>query len=148
QDKGVEKSGLRYYTFEQLKPLISEIGDQSTKAGEVKEEQRNTFQKQVLKLANAIMIFQRLKYTLQPEGADDWSKELADFQKDLGPARQAARTTEAGKESENAALIKLAAPVEHFRMMERLGYPLTVPPHEPGASRDDWKTAGASLVET
>src|SRR5206468_12105207 len=46
QDKGVEKSGLRYYTFEQLKPLISEIGDQSTKAGEVKEEQRNTFHKQ------------------------------------------------------------------------------------------------------
>src|SRR5260370_14478730 len=47
QDKGVEKSGLRYYTFEQLRPLVPEIEEQSKKAGEVKEEQRTTFHKQV-----------------------------------------------------------------------------------------------------
>src|SRR6185436_4904636 len=107
QDKGVEKSGLRYYTFDQLKPLISEIEEQDKKAREVKEEQRNTFQKQLLKLANAMMIYQRLKFTLQPEGAEDWSKELSDFLRDLGPARLAARAAETGKESENAALAKL-----------------------------------------
>jgi len=148
QDKGVEKSGLRYYTFDQLKPLISEIEEQDKKAREVKEEQRNTFQKQLLKLANAMMIYQRLKYTLQPEGAHDWSKELSDFLKDLGPARLAARASETGKEPDNAALAKLAGAVEHFRMMASFGYPLTVPPQEPGASRDDWKTTGTSLVET
>jgi len=93
QDKGVEKSGLRYYTFDQLKPVISEIEEQSKKAGEVKEEQRNTFQKQVLKLANAMMIYNRLKYTLQPEGVDNWSQKLVDFQKDLGPVREALRAS-------------------------------------------------------
>src|SRR6266700_7473678 len=51
QDKGVEKSGLRYYTFDQLKPVISKVEEQSKKAAEGKEEQRNTFQKHVLKLA-------------------------------------------------------------------------------------------------
>jgi hypothetical protein len=32
QDKGLVKSALRYYTFEQLKPVLSEIGEQGRKA--------------------------------------------------------------------------------------------------------------------
>ena len=43
QDKGVEKSGLRYYTFNELKPLISEINEQARKAGEVKAEEQTSF---------------------------------------------------------------------------------------------------------
>src|SRR5512141_1449511 len=71
QDKGVEKSGLRYYTFNDLKPLVPEISEQGRKASEVKSEEQTTFQKQVGKLANAVMLYQRLKVTMQPEGAED-----------------------------------------------------------------------------
>src|SRR5262244_3261305 len=67
EDKGIEKSGLRYYTFEQLRPVLKIISEQSQKAGEVKQENQTTFQKQVVKLANAVMLYQRLKLTLQPE---------------------------------------------------------------------------------
>src|SRR5881394_2906160 len=54
QDKGVEKSGLRYYTFNELKPVIPEISEQGQKAGEIKPEDQTTFQKQAVKLANAV----------------------------------------------------------------------------------------------
>src|SRR6266404_1153099 len=74
QDQGIEKSGLRYYTFNQLQPVISIISDQGQKASELKSEEQTTFQKQVLKLANAVMLYQRLKVTLQPEGVDDFAK--------------------------------------------------------------------------
>jgi len=148
QDKGVEKSGLRYYTFDQLKPVISEIEDQSKKAGEVKDEQRNTFQKQVLKLANAMMIYNRLKYTLQPEGVDNWSQTLVDFQKDLGPAREALRASKGEQNLDDAIVRRLAEPLQQFQMMASLGYPLTIPPQDPAVSRDGWKTTGASLLET
>src|SRR6185369_7212743 len=47
ENLGAEKSGLRYYTFEQLKPLVDEIQGQAKNAGDVKEEQRTAFQKQV-----------------------------------------------------------------------------------------------------
>src|SRR3954471_19251830 len=53
EDKGLEKSGLRYYTFEQLKPVLKVISEQSQKAAEIKPEDQSTFQKQVVKLANA-----------------------------------------------------------------------------------------------
>jgi cytochrome c-type biogenesis protein CcsB len=149
QNQGVERSGLRYYTFEQLRPLIPEIEEQSKKASEVKEEQqRTTFQKQVLKLANAMMIYHRLKYTIQPEGVDNWSKELVDFQKDLGPAREAFRANEGGKDLDNEVLRKLTEPLQHFRMMAALGHPLTIPPRQPEVSRDAWTTTGASLLDS
>ena len=47
QDKGVEKSGLRYYTFKRAEAALAEINEQSRKAGEVKSEDQTTFQKQV-----------------------------------------------------------------------------------------------------
>ena len=69
QDQGIEKSGLRYYSFDELKPLLFEISEQARKAGDVKAGEQTAFQKQVLKLANALWLYQRLKVTLQPEGA-------------------------------------------------------------------------------
>src|ERR1022692_610649 len=54
--KGVEKSGLHYYTFEQLQSVADEIMEQGRKAGEVEDAGRTTYQKQVLKLANAMML--------------------------------------------------------------------------------------------
>ena len=100
QDKGVEKSGLRYYTFKQLEPVLSIIEEQGKKAEDVKEETRTTFQKQVVKLSNAVMLYRRLKYTLQPEDAENWSAEVAGFQRDLIPARKAAQSGQ-GDEKEN-----------------------------------------------
>ncbi len=70
QDKGIEKSGLHYYTFNDLRALISAIGEQSKQASEVKPEQQSSFQRQVVKLGNAITLYQRLKLTLQPEAVE------------------------------------------------------------------------------
>jgi cytochrome c-type biogenesis protein CcsB len=148
QDKGVEKSGLRYYTFKELEPLLQEINEQARKAGEVKTEDQTTFQKQVGKLANALALYQRLKLTLQPEGAEDFVKQLADFQKNLGPAQLAAQASEAGKPFDKEALQRIAEPLQEFQLMAKFGYPLTVPPLNPAEARDHWLTMGASLLES
>jgi cytochrome c-type biogenesis protein CcsB len=148
QDKGIEKSGLRYFTFMELKALIPEINEQARKAGEVKAEDQTTFQKQVEKLANALSLYQRLKVTLQPEGTDDFAQELADFQKNLGPARVAAQASDSGKEFDKQALQRIAQPVQEFQLMARFGYPLTVPPLNPGEAPEHWQTMGSSLLDT
>ena len=147
QDKGVEKSGLRYYTFMELQPLLPEINEQARKAGDSKAEDQTTFQKQVEKLANALSLYQRLKVTLQPEGADDFAQQLAVFQKNLGPAQLALKASESGKEFDKEALGRIAAPLKEFQLMSRYGYPLTVPPVNPGEAPDHWQTIGASLLE-
>jgi cytochrome c-type biogenesis protein CcsB len=149
EDKGVEKSGLRYYTFEQLKPVLNVISEQSQKANDIKAEDQTTFQKQVVKLANAVMLYQRLKVTLQPEGADDFAKELADFTRDLAPAQAAAqKASENGGTFDRQALERLAQPLQDFQLMAKFGYPLVVPPLNAAASHDQWQNAGNSLMDS
>ena len=148
QNKGVEKSGLRYYTYDQLQPLIPEINEQAREAGQVKSEQQTAFQKQVLKLANALALYQRLKVTLEPEGAKDFAQTVAEFQKNLAAAQAAARASEKGEDFDRQALLRIARPVREFQQMAQLGYVLAVPPPDPAKSRGNWQTVGASLLET
>ncbi|HOX57352.1 MAG TPA: cytochrome c biogenesis protein CcsA [Candidatus Paceibacterota bacterium] len=148
QDKGIEKSGLRYYSFNDLKPMLEEIDQQARKAGEAKSGEQSTFQKQVLKLANALSLYRRLKFTLQPEGVDDFAHELAVFQQNLGAALAAAHANAGDKDFDRQALQRIARPLQNFRMMARHGYALTVPPLDSARARDDWQTLGASLLES
>src|SRR5436190_8138637 len=67
QDQGVEKSGLRYYTMNQVRPVIRVIWDQATQARKVQEEsQRTPLQKQVVKLQNALFLYQNLRNAVRP----------------------------------------------------------------------------------
>ncbi len=148
QDRGLEKSGLRYYTFTDLKPLISEISEQGRQASEVKSEARSSFQKQVVKLANAVMLYQRLKVTIQPEALENFSQDLAQYEKDLAPAAAAARAGEGGKDFDREVIRRMAGPIQEFQTMAQYGYPNIVPPKEPEVSREHWQNAGASLLES
>jgi cytochrome c-type biogenesis protein CcsB len=143
QDKGVEKSGLRYYTYNQLKPVLDEISEQGKRAENVKAEQQTSFQKQVLKLDNALTLYQRLKITLQPEGEDDFAEDLAQFEKDLGPA-QAAIKAGGDKAAENESVQRIAGPFKAFQMMAEFGYALIVPPSD-ASDGGQWQNLGASL---
>ena len=42
QDRGIQKSSLRYYTFNEIRAVAQEIIEQGRKAGEVKEELQTT----------------------------------------------------------------------------------------------------------
>jgi cytochrome c-type biogenesis protein CcsB len=154
QDKGVENSGLRYYTFDELKPVASEIFKQVEpilKREEEKHstsEQRTVFEKQLMKLYNAVTLYQRIKCTLQPEGADNWSQELADFHKNVGAARAAQQAGQNGENIDQDLLQRINKPYQEVEQMARFGYALIIPPADPEASRDNWQNAGNSILES
>lgn len=147
EGKGVEKSGLRYYTFNDLKPVFREISEQGRKASERKGEEQDAFEKQAVKLANALMLYQRLKVSLQPEGEDHFDVELAEFEKNLGAAKAAAQGEDSAKQVESEAVRKVARPLQQFQLMAQYAYPLIVPPNA-GEPRDKWLTVGDALLES
>ena len=148
QDEGVEKSGLRYYTYRQLEPVMKEIEEQGQKAAQVKSEEQTAFQKQIAKLANAVTLYRRLKVTLQPEDVEDFPKLLAGFMANLDAGRAAALNSEKGLPFDTNALRMVALPMRQFEFMEQAGYAMIVPPLDAANTRDRWETAGASLIET
>ena len=146
-EQGVEKSGLRYYTFGELTPVLDEIFEQGRKANGVEDAQRTTYQKQVLKLANAINLYQQLKNSIQPEGTGNFAELLADYQAALPAGLAAARATQAGQKTDAAALRKLAIITQQFETVAKYALPLTVPPAD-SANKNAWVNVGASLLHS
>ena len=144
-DKGVEKSGLRYYTFAELGPVLKEISEQASQAGNIEDALRTTYQKQVLKLANALGLYQQLKNSIQPEGTEDFVKLLADYQAALPAGLAAARAQQAGHKTDTVALRKLAAITQQFESVAKDALPLVIPPAD-SANKDAWVNVGASLL--
>lgn len=147
-DKGIEKSGLRYYTYNELKPSLDEIMTQATNAGEVKDELRTTYQKQVLKLGNALNIYQRLKNSVQPEDAKNFAQTVAEYEAVLPAGVAAFRAEQSGGKPDPEALEKFLPLARQFEMMANRAYPRIIPPTDPANDRDGWLNTGASLLNS
>ncbi len=154
EGKGVEKSGLRYYTFNQVKPVVKVIWDQGVQARNVKEEsQRTPLQKQVLKLQNALFLYQNLKAAVRPAEWEDFAKELKDFERSMPAGIAAMQGRQAGKDYDEQAFNKFAeVAMVAFKLKDDpnagQSYPLVVPPRNPGVSRDDWANIWAALLDS
>ena len=144
-DKGIEKSGLRYYSYNEIKSSVKEIMTQAAGAP-AETANQSTYQKQVLKLANAINIYQRLKNSVQPEGTTNLVQLLADYQTALPAGVAAMRAQQTGGDANEAALQKFIGIAQQFESAANRSYPRIVPPIDPAADRDGWSNAGASLL--
>ena len=145
-EKGIEKSGLRYYTYNDIKPLVSEIFAQAGTASQVESAQQTTYQKQVLKLANAINIYQRLKSSIEPEGTTNFVRLLTDYQAALPAGIAALRAQQSGGEVDRTALDGFMAIAQKIETAANQSYPRVVPPPNPAQDRDAWANVGASLL--
>lgn len=146
-DQGIEKSGLRYYSYNELKPVTREIMTQAGTASQVEAAQQTTYQKQVLKLANAINIYQRLKNSIQPEGTTNFVQLLADYQAAMPAGLSAMRAQQAGRDVNQAALQTFMRLGQKFEAAANQSYPRLVPPRDPQKDREGWANVGASLLE-
>ncbi len=143
---GIEKSGLRYYTYNDIKSLVPEIFAQAGTASQVESAQQTTYQKQVLKLANAINIYQRLKSSIEPEGTTNFVQLLADYQAALPAGIAALRAQQSGGEVDRTVLDGFMAIAQKIEAAANQSYPRVVPPPNPEKDRDAWANVGASLL--
>ncbi len=162
RDKGIEKSGLRYFSFEDLRTnrttstnfvgqeIFEQAGrvQQSLQQG-LESKQLNPMQKQLLKLAQSIVMYQRLKGAVIPSGWGDLPRDMQDLNAILAPGAAAMRAREAGQPYDEKLLNQLR---ELFASADdpQAGkmYPLVVPPLHPEKSRDDWSTTPVAVLDS
>jgi cytochrome c-type biogenesis protein CcsB len=145
-ETGVEKSGLRYYTYKELEPVLQEIGQQGRKARGIEEAQQTTYHKQISKLANAVILYQRLKNSLQPENTTDLTKLITDFQAAMPAGLAAFRAQQSGQPADTAALKRFTDFAQQFDVVANYAYPLTIPPIQPEPGQPAWVNLGASVL--
>jgi ABC-type transport system involved in cytochrome c biogenesis permease subunit len=76
-ESGVDRSGLRYYSFDQIEPYLATVENNARKISDTKAERRTPYQKALMDLHRALQLYIRLKNSVRPVMAvDDDARDL------------------------------------------------------------------------
>ena len=138
----------KYFSFSQISPTYAEVGKQAERIEPIKAENRTTFEKQLMKLYNGLMLYQRLKVSLRPPHSENFQQELESYQESIGPGVAAVRASQAGKDFDKQAYEQILGFLGQYQSVSRFAYFLSVPPEDAEKPREDWKNIGSSLMES
>src|SRR5216117_3988169 len=105
---GWEQSDRKYFSFAEFTPFLGQIDEQGTQSDKLEAVQRSAYQSGILNLRNGLALYQRLKNSIQPEGAQNFAAELQAFVKSVPGAAKAAREREMGENFDKAKLNDVA----------------------------------------
>ena len=136
ENKGVEKSGLRYYTYNQLKPIREEVASRATQIRKSEKDQKqwSSVERQTVKLATALVMYERLKNSLQPESSENFDEELSQFYQAATAGVPEFRKKEAGQAFDQGVLNKFLEPLNGYLTVANAALPLLIPPLHPSGS--------------
>ena len=88
---GWQQSDRKYFSFAELTPFLKQIEEQGEQSDKLQSVQRSAYQNEILNLRNALILYQRLKNSVQPEGTENFAAELESFAAGIPEAAKAAR---------------------------------------------------------
>jgi hypothetical protein len=147
-----------YYSLKDLQPRVKDIGERVARASKVKAADRTVSDREWLKLRDAIVVYERLKNSLQPNSflqGDtpgqridyDFGAKLATYEGDL-------RTAIASRRNGNKDALdkpteeRVVAFVRPYGGVARAALVSFVPPMDPDRGRDRWLNAGTAVVSS
>jgi len=138
----------KYYSFNQLRPQMDELEKQSERIEKVETASRTVFESQLMKLSDALNLYQRLEISLKPPGSDDFAAELEAYQKAMAPGMAAVQAREAGQKFDQEAFNTLIGFMGGYNTIARFALPLVIPPVNINVPRNAWQNIGTNLMES
>ena len=142
---GWEQSERKYFSFIEFSPFLKQIDEQGAQSEKLESVQRSAYQNAILNLRNALSLYQRLKNSVQPEGAENFAAELEAFESSIPAAGRAASQRAAGEDFDKAKLDGVVALMQRYERLSEMAYILAVPPLEPNGQ---WHSVGDSLLRS
>src|SRR5208283_6112663 len=93
----------KYYSFNELRPQADELEKQADRIEKIESANRTVFESQLMKLTEAMNLYERLEVSLKPPVTDDFAAELETFQKSIPPGIAAVNVRDAGQKFDQAA---------------------------------------------
>jgi len=137
----------KFYSFNQFRPQADELDRQAGRIEAIDSAKRTVFESQLMKLYDAINLYQRLKVSLKPPGSDDFAAELDAYQKSIAPGMAAVKARKAGQKFAPDAFDTLLGFISGYNSVASLALPLTIPPADARLPRDAWQNIGTNLMQ-
>ena len=142
---GWQQSDRKYFSFAEFAPFLKQIDEQAAQSDKLEAVQRSAYQSAILNLRNGLSLYQRLKNSIQPEGAENFTAELQSFESIVPGAAKAARQRAMGENFDKANLNDVAAMIQRYERLSEMAYVLAVPPL---GQNDQWHSVGNSLLRS
>ena len=136
------------YSFNDLKPSLIQIENQSKLATQVDSETRNPFQRDILKLRAALLLYLRLKNTVQVDGSPDFAKEVNLFAGAIGPGLQSVTARNEGKPFDQNAFQTILAFTQRYQNLAQAKYAYAFPDPSGANETDRWQHVGEALLRS
>jgi ABC-type transport system involved in cytochrome c biogenesis permease subunit len=142
---GWEQSQRKYFSFLEFSPFLKQIEEQGDQVDKLEAVQRSAYQSAILNLRNGIVLYQRLKNSIQLEGSQDFTAELKNFEASIPGAAKAAAQVQRGENFDRAKLNAVAELIQKYEKLSELAYVLAVPPVD---KVGEWHSVGDSLLHS
>jgi ABC-type transport system involved in cytochrome c biogenesis permease subunit len=151
---GWQQTDRKYFSFAEFAPFLKQIDEQAAQSDKLEAVQRSAYQSAILNLRNGLSLYQRLKNSIQPEGAQNFAADLHRFESSLPKAAQAARERALGDNFDKSQLDDVAAMIQRYERLSEMAYALAVPPMAlprstlMATANGEWRSVGDSLLHS
>jgi ABC-type transport system involved in cytochrome c biogenesis permease subunit len=143
---GWEQSQRKYFSFLEFAPFLKQIEEQGDQADKLEGVQRSAYQSAILNLRNGLVLYQRLKNSVQLEGTQNFAAELKNYVANVpGAAKAAVKAQNGQKDFDRTTLNDLAELIQKYEKVSEMAYILAVPPP---ARAGTWHSIGDSLLHS
>src|SRR5262249_7275162 len=126
-------------------PFLQKIEEQGEESEKLEPVQRSAYQNAILNLRNGLVLYVRLKNSVQPEGAQNFAGELQVLENSLRVVGKAARQRPTGENFDKAKPDDVAGMIPRYEKLSKMAYILAVPPAGPPG---EWHSVGKSLLRS
>ncbi len=137
--------GGKRFSYVQLLKGIAELDRQAKLADEIEAPQRNAFQRQVLVLRERLVLYQRLRTTMQVPEAEGFLRHVIQLDATLSAGANALAARQRGEVHDEAVLTTIGTLVRSFDVAAEAGYLVAIPSSSAAMDLHAWKTPGKAL---
>ncbi|MEI9960249.1 MAG: hypothetical protein WDM76_03685 [Limisphaerales bacterium] len=130
--------------MEQIAPSLAEFDHENARIEKIEPAHRTTYESAVAKMHTRLVLYLRLKNTLQPQDAENWPQELATYEKLIPAGVAAVRAQQAGQKTDEMVLNNFTVFVRSFDRMVNFEPPLVIPPQTSGG---EWTRTSDALLD-
>jgi ABC-type transport system involved in cytochrome c biogenesis permease subunit len=140
---GWPQADKRYTTYAELQPYLDKIEEEGKVAADTEATQRTPFHTGIYNLRNALVLYQQLKSSIQPENASNFRAEINTYA--AAVAAGAAVLQQGATQIDKDQLALLKTSYARYESQAQFAYMLTVAPPA-GGKANDWLSTGAALI--
>jgi ABC-type transport system involved in cytochrome c biogenesis permease subunit len=143
---GLLPSKSYLFSYDRLRSGLPELERQMKLADPVEEAVRSPFQREVAKLYQRVVLYDRLKASMNLEDSPDLLAEVLRFQEMLPAFAAALRDKEAGRSYQEENYKMATAFRDRFQFMGDSGYLMVIPPGADNPDPNAWQKMGDALT--